>query len=70
MTRDPYEGCGNLWSSPLAEVTLDREALRTLLHATGGSIMVAGHLREICSKRLGAGIYLVSTRPKKLEGSQ
>ncbi len=63
-TTDPYEGTMHLWASPgLSTITLRRKPLQAFLEATGGNIMARGHLWDITTKHLGAGVYQVSTEP-------
>ncbi len=63
---DPYEGTAHLWFAPgIATVTMSRKQLNAFLHATGGVAMARGHLWDIESKNLGAGVCRVKLKEKR-----
>jgi len=58
---------GNFYSMPdIANETMSRKDLRELLLDTGGRILTCGWLRTIVSKHLGAGIYRITLRPRRV----
>lgn len=59
---DAYSGTAMLWLNDMAHMTMRKEQLAAFLEATGGEIMVRGHLRTITVKHLGAGVYRVGTK--------
>lgn len=59
---DPYEGTAMLWLNDMAYMTMRNKQLVVFLEATGGEIMVRGHLRTITVKHMGAGVYRVGTK--------
>ena len=61
---DPYDGTVHLWSSAIAEITLDRKQCKAFLHATGGSILRIGRLCDIKSQHLGAGVYRITAKER------
>ena len=54
----------NLCSMAAANGTLTRRQLRALLLSSGGWITCRGHIRDIRSKQLGAGVYRVWTEAR------
>ena len=56
----------NLWAG--GQVTLTRKELHAFLLQTGGQILRSGHLCDIKSKHLGAGVYCVTAEPRKYRG--
>lgn len=44
----------------IGSTTLDRADLKSLLLETGGTLICRGHLCDIRSKHLGAGVYKVT----------
>ena len=49
-----------------ANTTMTAKALRANLLATEGRVMACGHLWDICSKRIGPGVYRVWLERAKL----
>lgn len=65
MTNDPYIGLTHLWDIPgVSNATVDRKRLRAFLEATGGEVLARGHLWDVKSKHLGAGMYKVQLRKR------
>lgn len=48
-----------LWSMVGANITASKDELRKFLEQTGGSVLCRGHLLDVKSKHLGAGVYKV-----------
>lgn len=53
----------NFYQIPnVASQTMNRKDLKETLLWTGGKILTCGRLRELKSKHLGAGIYLITLK--------
>ncbi len=50
-----------LASMPIGHSTLTTAQLKALLLKTNGAVICNGRLRDICSKKLGAGVHKVWT---------
>lgn len=54
---------GQFYTMPrFANMVMEKEDLKELLLATGGSIIASGILHEIVSKHIGAGVYKVTLK--------
>lgn len=60
LTTEARKAIEYLARLPAGNTTLDRGDLRSLLGYTGGQALARGHLYDIRSRSLGAGVYRVS----------
>ncbi len=55
----------NFYTMPhLASTTMDKKDLKELLLCSGGQIIACGHMWDIDSKHIGAGVYRVTLKEK------
>lgn len=58
----------NFYTMPkFANMTIDKKDLKELLLNTGSDIIACGSLWDIVTKHLGAGVYKVSLKLKKID---
>ena len=61
-TAEASSALRHLCSTPIATTTLNRADTQSLLLNSDGKAMACGHLFDIVTKNLGAGVYQISLK--------